>query len=80
MCDALTRSLLPDLYGLDACRRLRELLKQLRPSFDEEKLPLLIFVNKGIETSTQALSLEIIADTCGADIAKVATFIVSLNK
>ena len=42
-----------------------------------QKLPLLIFVNKGIEISTQALTLEIIADTCGAKVAKVATFIVS---
>lgn len=49
----------------------------LRPCFDVKKLPLLIFVNKGIETKTKALTLEIIADTCGKDIAKVATFIVS---
>lgn len=44
---------------------------------DEKSLPLLIFVNKGIETETQALTLEIIADTCGPDFARVATFIVS---
>lgn len=37
----------------------------------------MIFVNKGIETDTQALTLEIIADTCGSDIARAATFIVS---
>lgn len=36
----------------------------------------MIFVNKGIETDTQALTLEIIADTCGSDIARAATFIV----
>jgi hypothetical protein len=42
-----------------------------------EELPLLIFVNKGIETETQALTLEIVADTCGSKVAKVATFIVS---
>lgn len=47
----------------------------LRPRLDENALPLLIFVNKGIEIKTRALTLEIIADTCGADIAKVATFI-----
>jgi hypothetical protein len=37
---------------------------------------LLIFVNKGIETDTNALTLEIIADTCGKDIARVSTFLV----
>jgi hypothetical protein len=42
-------------------------------------LPLLIFVNKGIETDTQALTLEIIADTCGSAIARAATFIVSFT-
>lgn len=59
----------------------RENLAALRPSLEEtgDKLPLLIFVNKGIEISTRALTLEIIADTCGSDIAKVATFIVSLT-
>ena len=46
----------------------------------KDKPPLLIFVNKGIETGTQALTLEIIADTCGPEIAKVATFIVSSLK
>lgn len=40
-------------------------------------MPLLIFVNKGIEIGTHALTLEIIADTCGPEIAKAATFIVS---
>ena len=38
----------------------------------------MIFVNKGIEIGTQALTLEIIADACGKEIAKAATFIVSL--
>ncbi|KAJ7751249.1 glycerol-3-phosphate dehydrogenase [Mycena maculata] len=42
---------------------------------DKTKLPLLIFVNKGIEIGTDALTLEIIADTCGAGVAKAATFI-----
>jgi hypothetical protein len=44
---------------------------------NNDKLPLLIFVNKGIEQDTQALTLEIIADTCGPDVARVATFLVS---
>jgi len=35
----------------------------------------MIFVNKGIEIGTHALTLEIIADTCGPDVAKAATFI-----
>ena len=52
----------------------------MRPSLDaldEAHLPLLIFVNKGIETDTNALTLEIIVDTCGKDIARVSTFLVS---
>ncbi|KJA25814.1 hypothetical protein HYPSUDRAFT_37294, partial [Hypholoma sublateritium FD-334 SS-4] len=54
---------------------LRSTLQILRPSLDINNLPLLIFVNKGIEVGTHALTLEIIADTCGPDIAKLATFI-----
>lgn len=38
-------------------------------------MPLLIFVNKGIEIKTRALTLEIIADTCGPEVARVATFL-----
>ena len=38
-------------------------------------MPLLIFVNKGIEISTHSLTLEIIADTCGSEVAKAATFL-----
>ncbi|KAI5121139.1 hypothetical protein M0805_007137 [Coniferiporia weirii] len=53
----------------------RETLTALRPRLDTDALPLLIFVNKGIEISTRALTLEIIADTCGVEVAKVATFI-----
>lgn len=53
----------------------RETLTKLQPSLTGEKLPLMIFVNKGIETGTQALTLEIIADTCGGRIARQATFI-----
>jgi hypothetical protein len=51
-------------------------LQTLRPSLDLDNLPMLIFVNKGIEVGTNALTLEIIADTCGPEIAKAATFIV----
>ncbi|KAF7311084.1 Glycerol-3-phosphate dehydrogenase [NAD(+)] [Mycena chlorophos] len=55
---------------------LRDNLTKLQPALsDKTKLPLLIFVNKGIEIGTDALTLEIIADTCGADVAKAATFI-----
>ncbi|EPQ60497.1 glycerol-3-phosphate dehydrogenase [Gloeophyllum trabeum ATCC 11539] len=53
----------------------RATLTDLRPRLDEEQLPLLIFVNKGIEIATRSLTLEIIADTCGIKIATVATFI-----
>ncbi|KAG1749790.1 6-phosphogluconate dehydrogenase [Suillus paluster] len=55
----------------------RETLIKLQHSLNRENLPLMIFVNKGIETDTQALTLEIIADTCGSEIARAATFIVS---
>lgn len=54
---------------------LREFLEKLRPSLNCDNLPLLIFVNKGIEISTHALTLEIITDTLGADAAKASTFI-----
>ncbi|KIM70375.1 hypothetical protein SCLCIDRAFT_12886 [Scleroderma citrinum Foug A] len=54
---------------------LRETLTKLEPNLKGDKLPLMIFVNKGIETGTQALTLEIIADTCGSEIARAATFI-----
>ncbi|KAF8078822.1 glycerol-3-phosphate dehydrogenase [Lyophyllum atratum] len=54
---------------------LRENLTILHPQLNAMKMPLLIFVNKGIEIGTHALTLEIIADTCGPDIAKAATFI-----
>ncbi|KAH9944171.1 NAD-dependent glycerol-3-phosphate dehydrogenase [Epithele typhae] len=53
----------------------RATLTALKPTLEGRKLPLLIFVNKGIEIKTRALTLEIIADTCGPEIAKVATFI-----
>ncbi|KAI0034141.1 glycerol-3-phosphate dehydrogenase [Vararia minispora EC-137] len=53
----------------------RVTLDKLRPSLDANNPPLLIFVNKGIETSTNQLTLEIIADTCGKDIARVAAFL-----
>ena len=56
----------------------RETLKKIQLHFDDKsgKWPLLIFVNKGIEIGTHALTLEIIADTCGPDVAKASTFIV----
>jgi len=53
----------------------RQTLSSLRPTLNDDNLPLLIFVNKGIEIGTRALTLEIIADTCGPAVAKVATFI-----
>jgi hypothetical protein len=57
----------------------RETLTKLRPSLNDSNLPLLIFVNKGIEIGTQALTLEIVADTCGVEIAQAATFIVGTS-
>lgn len=53
------------------------MLKDVHSRLNTKKLPLLIFVNKGIEQDTQALTLEIIADTCGPEVARVATFLVS---
>ncbi|KAH9964227.1 glycerol-3-phosphate dehydrogenase [Russula dissimulans] len=81
------RAVGPDLPGADFVKRmdvllfaiptqaLRVLLTNLRPSLDNTNLPLLIFVNKGIETDTNALTLEIIADTCGKETARVSTFL-----
>ena len=54
-----------------------ETLARLKPTLDYNKLPLFIFVNKGIEVGTHALTLDIIADTCGPEVAKISTFIVS---
>lgn len=54
-----------------------ETLTLLKPTLNYDKLPLFIFVNKGIEIGSHALTLDIIADTCGPAVAKVATFIVS---
>jgi len=44
---------------------------------NEVKFPLFIFVNKGIEAHTNAITLEIVADTLGKEIARVASFLVS---
>ncbi|KAJ7631217.1 glycerol-3-phosphate dehydrogenase [Roridomyces roridus] len=72
------------LHGMDVLlfaiptQFLRENLTILNRSLNIDgntKLPLLIFVNKGIEVGTNALTLEIIADTCGASVARAATFI-----
>ncbi|KAF9040411.1 glycerol-3-phosphate dehydrogenase [Hymenopellis radicata] len=52
---------------------LRATLTQLQPRLDPHNLPLLVFVNKGIEIGTHALTLEIIADTCGREVALRAT-------
>jgi hypothetical protein len=51
----------------------------MKELFDEASTPLFIFVNKGIEENTQALTLEIIADECGANIAQVSVFLVSYS-
>jgi hypothetical protein len=66
----------PPFRNLNAVEN-RENLTILNCSLHKTSLPLLIFVNKGIEVGTDALTLEIIADTCGAEVAKAATFIVS---
>jgi hypothetical protein len=54
-------------------------LRDIHSQLDPSNLPLLIFVNKGIEAETKALTLEIILDECGREVAKAATFIVSLS-
>ncbi|KAG8716723.1 translational elongation factor EF-1 alpha [Ceratobasidium sp. 394] len=45
------------------------------PTNARNKIPLLIFVNKGIEAGAQALTLEIIAETCGKEVARASTFL-----
>lgn len=52
-------------------------MTELKPTLNEDDLPLIIFVNKGIEIGSKALTLDIIVETCGPKIAKAATFIVS---
>lgn len=52
------------------------MLEDIRDRLDPANPPLLIFVNKGIEAETGALTLEIILDTCGREIATQATFLV----
>ncbi|KAG8859582.1 hypothetical protein FRB96_004466 [Tulasnella sp. 330] len=54
---------------------LRVFLTNINPFLDHSSLPLLAFVNKGIEAGTRALTLEIIADTCGNQAARTSSFI-----
>ncbi|KAG8891224.1 hypothetical protein FRC01_014830, partial [Tulasnella sp. 417] len=54
---------------------LRKFLESVNPLLDQDSLPLLAFVNKGIEAKTKALTLEIIADTLGPTAARQAAFI-----
>ncbi|KIP12544.1 hypothetical protein PHLGIDRAFT_124068 [Phlebiopsis gigantea 11061_1 CR5-6] len=70
----LVRSMDVFLFAIPT-QGVRETLAALKPTLDLNKLPLFIFVNKGIEIGTHALTLDIIADTCGPEVAKVATFI-----
>jgi hypothetical protein len=55
----------------------RSTLAALKPVLNPSKLPLLIFVNKGIEINTQSMTLEIVVDELGPEVAKAATFLVS---
>jgi len=66
----------PHIYVLISLCVEREILGKIHNAFDPQSLPLLIFVNKGIEEGTQALTLEIIVDTCGPELAKLSTFLV----
>ncbi|KAG8978670.1 hypothetical protein FRC05_009942 [Tulasnella sp. 425] len=54
---------------------LRTFLGGMNSLLDQDNLPLLAFVNKGIEAKTKALTLEIIADTLGPKAAQQASFI-----
>jgi hypothetical protein len=58
----------------------RSNLVALKPVLKFDKLPLLIFVNKGIEAGTQCMTLEIIADELGPEVARAATFLVSESR
>jgi hypothetical protein len=70
------------IFPFELSRRLtsplveREILGKIHDIFDSQNLPLLIFVNKGIELGSHALTLEIIVDICGPEVAKVSTFLV----
>jgi hypothetical protein len=72
----IVRSFPPYAYILTSLHVGSEILGKIHVAFDSQSLPLLIFVNKGIEQGTQALTLEIIVDTCGPELAKVSTFLV----
>ncbi|SCV67316.1 BQ2448_5962 [Microbotryum intermedium] len=53
---------------------MRSVLKPLKLE-SVKKLPLLVFVNKGIEIGTNKLPLEVIEETCGPEVARVSTFL-----
>lgn len=53
-------------------------MRSVLASLSLEKLnpiPLLVFVNKGIETGSNKLPLEVIENVCGTEVARVATFL-----
>ncbi|KIJ24782.1 hypothetical protein M422DRAFT_194292 [Sphaerobolus stellatus SS14] len=63
---------------------LRETLTKLKPTIDqilkfdedgEVKSPVFIFVNKGIESKSNALTLEIVAEAVGKEVARAAAFL-----
>lgn len=75
---------LPDTAFLASCdvlifavptQSMRSMLKKL-DLVNVARLPLLIFVNKGIETGTNYLPLEVIAEVCNDKIADVSCFLV----
>ncbi|KDE02643.1 hypothetical protein MVLG_06802 [Microbotryum lychnidis-dioicae p1A1 Lamole] len=53
---------------------MRSVLKPLKLE-SIKNLPLLVFVNKGIEIGTNKLPLEVIEETCGPEVARVSTFL-----
>lgn len=62
-------------YRYSLIRKFLEGIK-VKGLLDGDSLPLLAFVNKGIEAHTKALTLQVIAETLGHRAARVATFIV----
>ncbi|KAM0746169.1 NAD-dependent glycerol-3-phosphate dehydrogenase [Meredithblackwellia eburnea MCA 4105] len=73
----------PDVHFLSSCdvivfaiptQNMRSILKSLSLSL-VTPLPLLVFVNKGIETGTNKLPLEVIEEACGKAVANVCSFL-----
>lgn len=78
------------MYSQVSLRKTLQNVKPLLPSCAADSIvssassstrdPLFIFVNKGIESETNALTIEIVADTLGKKVARIATFVVRYSR